>query len=72
MFSDSKLKLPFKVETIRFFGLEKSFSEVYYPGTASVSGFRCEEFRVTHFHSFNVLKISSSQDMGLRSKHMII
>ena len=39
MFSDKKLKLLFKVETIRFYDLEPSFSEVYYPATAPVSGF---------------------------------
>ena len=63
-------QLLFKVEPIR--GLEPSFSEIYYPTVAPVSGFWCEAFGETHFHSFNVSEISSAQEMGHGSEQMVI
>ena len=60
-----EIKLPFKVETIRFYGLEPSFSKVYYPAKVPVSGFWCEEFGETHFHSYNVFEISSTQKWAM-------
>ena len=63
--------LLFKVETIRFYGLEPSFSEVYYPVTIPISGFWYEEFDETHFHRFNAFEISSTQEVGHGSKQMV-
>ena len=40
-----EIKLLFKVEAIRFYGLDPSFSEVYYPATVPVFSFLMQRIR---------------------------
>ena len=67
------IKLLFKVEPLRFYGLESSFSEVYYSAAVPISVFfLCEEFGENHFHTFNVFEISSTQEMDHRSQQLLM
>ena len=64
-----EIKLPFKVKVHQILWSWSIFQRGL---LVSASSFWCEEFGETHFHSFNVFEISSTQEMGHGSKNMVI
>ena len=65
-----KIKLLFKVKTIRFYILSHLSARFIILRLLVISDFCCEEFGETHFHSFNFFEISFTKEMGHGLKQM--